>query len=354
MKQETKNYKYAVCTRCFTYNHASYIVDAMNGFTMQETTFPVITLVVDDASTDGEPEVIRQYLHDNFDLEDKNVVRNEETDDYVLCFARHKTNQNCYFAVLWLKYNHYRKKSKMPYLAEWQDNAEFIALCEGDDYWIDPMKLQKQVDYLKAHPDCSLVFHNAFIENASTGKRKGAHRIQKGPGDIPINKILRDGGLIPTLSIVYRAELFSEFDKFPSNCPVGDLRIQSYAALMGKVHYINEIMGVYRLVQTSVTHQLAGDVNKYVEHHKHFIDWYHSVDEYTNHNYTKEIKQAIAFSEARITIACRNYKPLWNPKYYVYIFSKPYNTMIGLLLRMMGMESIYLYVHNKLQKKRNQ
>ena len=52
-------YKYMVCTRCFTFNHAPYIVDAMNGFVMQETTFPVITIIVDDASTDGEPEVIR-------------------------------------------------------------------------------------------------------------------------------------------------------------------------------------------------------------------------------------------------------------------------------------------------------
>ena len=349
---------FTVCVRCFTFNHAPYISETMDGFCMQQTTFPFVCVIVDDASTDGEGEVINSYIRNHFDLDNKLMVRKKETDDFSMIFAQHQTNKNCFFAVYFLKYNHYSKPlikdRKFQYINEFYGKVRYRALCEGDDYWIVSNKLQRQVDYLDAHNDCSLVFHNAFKEDASTGKRQGAHRIQKESGDIRINKIFRDGGLIPTLSIVYRAETFLEFDKFPSNCPVGDLRIQSYAALKGKVHYINEIMGVYRLVQTSVTHQLAGDVNKYVDHHKHFIDWYHSVDEYTNRKYTKEIKQAIAFSEARITIACRNYKPLWNPKYYVYIFSKPYNTMIGLLLRMVGMESVYSYIHNKLEKKRNQ
>ena len=70
--------KYMVCTRCFTYNHAPYIVDALNGFTMQQTTFPFVCTIIDDASTDGEQEVIKSYLKEHFDLEDKATVRNEE------------------------------------------------------------------------------------------------------------------------------------------------------------------------------------------------------------------------------------------------------------------------------------
>lgn len=81
---EEKQYKWMVCTRCVTFNQAPYIEDAMNGFTMQQTTFPFVCTIIDDASTDGEPQVIRQYLQEHFDLEDKSVVRNEETDDYVL------------------------------------------------------------------------------------------------------------------------------------------------------------------------------------------------------------------------------------------------------------------------------
>ena len=70
-----------------TFNHAQYIEDALNGFTMQQTTFPYVCCIIDDASTDGEQEVIRNYLNEHFDLEDKMIARHEETDDYVLTFA---------------------------------------------------------------------------------------------------------------------------------------------------------------------------------------------------------------------------------------------------------------------------
>ena len=77
-KQQTHP-KFIVCVRCITFNHANYIEDAMNGFTMQETNFPYVCTILDDASTDGEQEVIKKYLQEHFDLEDKSVVRNEET-----------------------------------------------------------------------------------------------------------------------------------------------------------------------------------------------------------------------------------------------------------------------------------
>ena len=99
---------FLVCVKRMTFNHHAYIEDAMNGFVMQETDFPFVCVIIDDASTDGEPEVI-----------------NDETDDYVRTLGRHKTNENCYFLVIYLKYNHYSiKKSKMPYYAEYQGNAD--------------------------------------------------------------------------------------------------------------------------------------------------------------------------------------------------------------------------------------
>ena len=147
-----KEYKYMVCTRCSTFNHAPFIVDTMNGFTMQETTFPVVSLIIDDASTDGEPEIIKQYLKDYF----LNPYREKETDDYCMICAKHKSNLNCTFIVFLLKYNHYSiKKSKLPYLSEWLDNSKYHALCEGDDYWIHPNKLQIQVFFLESHPNIS-------------------------------------------------------------------------------------------------------------------------------------------------------------------------------------------------------
>lgn len=78
------------------------------------SSFPYVCIIVDDASSDGEPEIIRQYMKDNFDIENNLEGMFEETDDYRLCFASHKTNRNCYFAVFLLKYNHYGKKKRNP------------------------------------------------------------------------------------------------------------------------------------------------------------------------------------------------------------------------------------------------
>lgn len=343
---EQEKYDWMVYVRCMTYNQAPYIVDAMNGFTMQETNFPFVCAVVDDASTDGEQEVIKSYLDEHFDLKDKKIARHEETEDYVLTFARHKTNLNCYFAVFYLKYNHYKKKTKGPYLAQWREKAKYIALCEGDDYWIDAEKLQKQCEFLNSHEECTLVFHNAYVEDADSSIRNGVHKISNESKYIPLSKIIRDGGLIPTLSILYRRESFSEYKDFPSNCPVGDLRLQTYAAIIGKVYYINEIMGVYRLVSSSFTHLIAKDVNKYVNHHKKFIEWYISVNEYTDYKFEEEVKGAIAFSESRIYIAEKKYHKMWNPKYFGFIMNLSLTSRIGLFFKMMGMSWLYRIGHS--------
>ena len=148
---------------CITYNHAPYIEDAMNGFCMQQTTFPFVATIIDDASTDGEPEVIRRYLDVHFDLSEKGLSRQWETDDAYFIYAQHRENKNCYFAIVLLKYNFWQaKKSKEPLIKEWT-NTKYVAFCEGDDYWIVPHKLQKQVDVLNAHPECSFC-GTGFIE----------------------------------------------------------------------------------------------------------------------------------------------------------------------------------------------
>ena len=248
MEQE---YKYMVCTRCFTFNHAPYIVDAMNGFTMQETTFPVITLIVDDASQDGEPDVIRQYLVENFQA----PYSTEETDDYYLICANHTTNPNCTFVVFLLKYNHYSiRKSKMPYLSKWSDNAKYTALCEGDDYWIDPYKLQKQVEYLEKHQECGLVHARAKIYNQDKQSFVGlcGENEERFESIITVNPIV-------TLTACYRTKLFLEYQGLKQQWDTRDWKMGDYPmwiwmSYYSKVFFMNEEVGVYRVLKSSASH----------------------------------------------------------------------------------------------------
>lgn len=254
---EKKQNKWLVRVSCMTFNQARYIVDAMNGFTMQETTFPFVCTIIDDASTDGEPEVIRNYLQENFDLEDKAVVRNEETDDYVLCFAQHKTNKNCYFAVLWLKYNHYSiKKTRLPYVAEWNNNAKYIAICEGDDYWLDSLKLQKQKNYMESHPNCNYLFSDRYIDLVKSGIRL---EIRYKKNIYSRKDVLR--GFIPGLQTVfYRKKILDDGSYFKIKGVNGDRLLPYFACSHGEIHCLHEITAVYRATGEGVSTSISQDV----------------------------------------------------------------------------------------------
>ena len=164
----TSDVKFEASVCCMTYNQKDYIEDTMRGFIMQQTTFPFVCMVIDDASTDGEPEVLKHYLEENFDLTEHGGAKHEETDDYSAVLCRHKNNPNCYFAVYFLKYNHYqldKHLQKMEYYSALVESVEYTGFCEGDDFWISPDFIQTSVDYLKSHNDYSAVFGNKLVSN---------------------------------------------------------------------------------------------------------------------------------------------------------------------------------------------
>ena len=243
--------KYKVCVWCNTYNQASYIKDTMDGFCIQQTNFPFVCMIMDDASTDGEPEVIKQYLHDYFDIE-----WTKETDDYHLTLARHKENKNCYFAVYLLKYNHYSiKKLRLRYYKELADDIDYVALCEGDDYWTDAHKLQKQADALDANPQATLVYTNFQAIDA-----EGNPIIRPFIKDFPkrshsgdnLPTLLRYGNYIMVLTSMYRYKVFES--ESLTNCPVRmDFNTTMSAALMGDFIWLPEQTGCYRILESGIT-----------------------------------------------------------------------------------------------------
>ncbi len=129
-----------VAIRCCTYNHEPYIRDALEGFVMQKTDFPFVAIVHDDASTDRTAEIIREYAEKYPDI----IKPIYETE------------------------NQYSKKdgslARIMNKACDATGAKYVAMCEGDDYWTDPYKLQKQVDFLESHPDYSMCFHGVNIK----------------------------------------------------------------------------------------------------------------------------------------------------------------------------------------------
>ena len=239
---------YMAFVRCSTYNHSSFIEDAMNGFCMQQTNFPFVCAIVDDASTDGEQEVIYHYLQEHFNLEDKNITQYEETDDYKLIFARHKSNLNCYFVALFLKYNHYKKKPKGPYCTKWLNDSKYVAICEGDDYWTDANKLQRQVDFLEAHPDFTMVCNRTGLYSEKNKKYVGESYCYDCDCSVNLRDIIyRAGNFISTCSIVHQRNLKDNYPDYCKRCSVGDYPLQIMAAMKGRVFYFNDIMSVYRI-----------------------------------------------------------------------------------------------------------
>ena len=244
--------QYLVRVSCVTYNHAAYITDAMNGFAMQQTDFPFVCTIIDDASTDGEQEVIREYLEHHFDLQETSVSYTKEIDGSPFIFARHRVNKNCYFAVTLLRENHYsRRKSKAPYLADWLD-TKYVATCEGDDYWTDPMKLQKQIDYLENHPDCTLCFTNAIMHwEDGSGKPDRLFAPNLEERDY-LGTETTMTWITPTASLVYRQNIVeSDFYKKKVLADknirfAGDIPLVLTCYHFGAIHAINDVTCVYR------------------------------------------------------------------------------------------------------------
>ena len=122
---------------CITYNQKNYIRDTLEGFVSQKTNFSYEVLIHDDASTDGTADIIREYAR-RYPEKMKPILQLENQ------YAKGLYNVSG-------TYNFPRARGR------------YIAMCEGDDYWTDRYKLQRQVDFMEAHPDCSLVFHSARI-----------------------------------------------------------------------------------------------------------------------------------------------------------------------------------------------
>ena len=204
---------------CEVYNHEPYLRNCLNGFVMQETTFPFEILIHDDASTDMSVAIIREYASKYPHLF-KPIYQVE--------------NQYSKKVNIWAQIQFPRAKGK------------YIAICEGDDYWIDPHKLQKQVDYMEEHPECSLCFTNAII-HWYNGKHEDSIFAQFEERDYS-GVELCEKWISPTASFLFKASMCKEYDQVRHNYPhiiIGDSPLLLTCAKHGKIHGNPDITCVY-------------------------------------------------------------------------------------------------------------
>lgn len=237
---------FLVSVRCLTYNHAAYIKDTMDGFCMQKTNFPYVCVILDDASTDGEQKIIKDYLALHF--EEIGEDHTEETEDYLLLFARHKHNVNCFFAVYFLKTNHFGKKAKGPYLERWEKRTKYVAYCEGDDYWIDNGKLQLQTEFLERNSNCSMTCSRTKYFSQKLKRYTKEQYCRKGDGFLTVKDVVyRQGLYISTCSVMFRNSIMDHYPVYCHKCLIGDYPLQIFAAVEGEIYYFDKVMSVYRV-----------------------------------------------------------------------------------------------------------
>lgn len=225
---ESLDNQIVVSIQCLVYNHEPYLRQCLDGFVMQETNFPFEAIVHDDCSTDGSAAIIREYAEAYPDI----IKPIYETEN------QYSKGDGSLDRIM--------REVISP-------SSKYIAICEGDDYWTDPYKLQKQVDYMEAHPECGLVhaYTNCYYQNKKV--LSVAHL--QGELDSSYNDILW-ANPITTLSVLYRKELADGYKSFIEGqaWSVGDLPHWLYISLRGGVHKQNFVCGVYRVVENSASH----------------------------------------------------------------------------------------------------
>ena len=236
-----------VCIRCATYNHVNYLAQCLEGFVVQQTNFKYVAIVHDDCSSDGTSEILREYATHYPEI----IVPLFETE-----------NQ-------WRK--HDGSLNRIMNAAIDATGAKYVALCEGDDYWTDPLKLQKQVDFLESHPDFSMCFHRAKIKNECNANTSYARCEEIETKEYFANDMC-PMWIVPTASVVYRYPIVSAYplkhrDWFDS----GDIVLFETCAHVGRVWGMEDAMSVYRMNAGSLLQNpqyLYGQVRKSVTHYR--------------------------------------------------------------------------------------
>lgn len=212
-----------VTIRCLVYNHEPYLRDCLDGFVMQRANFRFEAIVHDDASTDGSAEIIREYAAKYPEII-KPILESE---------------------------NQYSKHDgSLKKMMDAHTRGKYVAFCEGDDYWTDPMKLQKQVDYLEEHQEYSLCCTNY---NVCDENNVVLQTFSSKQHDITLDDLLYRNE-IGTLTVVFRQKLYNDYNFPIKGLRLGDYPLWLHLVMKGKCQCMEDNTASYRLLQESASH----------------------------------------------------------------------------------------------------
>jgi len=228
---------YMVAIHCLAFNHEPYIRDCLEGFVMQKTDFKFVAIVHDDASTDRTAEIIREYEAKYPDI----IKPIFETDNQ---YSKHDGSLD-----------------RIMNAAIDATGAQYVAMCEGDDYWTDPLKLQKQVDILEKEQMLMACVTNCSVvdSNGATLEKSRGREVVKGniDGRYSLRSFFTDHNLYPTCSVVFRnthTEAVRKKTDIMRNPFLGDWTLWIALHCFGDFYFFNEVTCAYRINPTSVTH----------------------------------------------------------------------------------------------------
>ena len=230
---------------------------------MQKTDFRFEAVIHDDASSDNSAAIIREYARNYPDI----IKPIYETE------------------------NQYSKRDgSLDRILRKALTGKYIAICEGDDYWTDPLKLQKQVDYMETHPDCSLCFHNA-IQHWQDDSLPDSAFSQLEERDYTGLEVT-ENWIIPTASMLYRASCLPHYDALMKKArhpfTFGDTTLAAACAECGTLHALKDTMSVYRRAPESFT--LRHSAKKY---YATGLSWIEFIRVFGNEYRPRGIDQAV-------------------------------------------------------------
>lgn len=260
------NPKVSVCIP--TYQHAGYISQCLDSVLMQETDFEYEILVGEDGSKDGTREICIEYA--------------EKHPEKIRLFLNDRKN---------VIYINGRPSGRWNFVNLLRNaEGQYIALCEGDDYWTDPLKLQKQVDFLESHQECVLCFHNVFHFYEDGGKPTFLHCPSDQRQISSMKELLRES-FISTCSVTFRHDALGELPEWYYKIIMGDLPL--FLLLLGnngRAGYINETMATYRIHPSGYWSMHQNEVHR----QEGIIEMYRFVDLHFNSRYKGIVRQEIS------------------------------------------------------------